>query len=216
MSDEPLLFNPQRREQIKPPDFIFTDGRRPRKRCFECGGVFDVEAGFARNRRGDMHITRATCIGCEQEQRDTAKQEDRWFQKARDTLRRHTRNFNRVRHTSLKPSDFSERFSWKIDRIAHAMSHAFENTCEYCWKPYEEMSNGYSNVTVDIYDRDDDPFWSNTRICCHTCNTEKGHMTPEQWARRLQYWREKYDHDRKFPRAKQAALPLIIIDEKPA
>ena len=222
MSDEPLLFNARRREQIKPPDFVFPDGRRPRKRCNECGGIFDVEAGFARaghakDSSGLLYIySRPVCIGCEQGQRDRAKAENRWRIKARDTLRRHSAKFNVTRNLSLSTDEFSDRFVWRIERIAHDMSHAFENTCNYCWKPYGEMPNGHWNVTVDIYDRGADPFYSNTRICCQTCNREKGQMTPEQWARRLQYWQEKRDHDQKFPRMRQPGLPLFIIDERPA
>ena len=159
--------------------FCFPDGRRPRKRCNECGGIFDVEAGFARaghakDSSGLLYIySRPVCIGCEQGQRDRAKAENRWRIKARDTLRRHSAKFNVTRNLSLSTDEFSDRFVWRIERIAHDMSHAFENTCNYCWKPYGEMFNGHWNVTVDIYDRGADPFYSNTRICCRTFQPRK-------------------------------------------
>jgi hypothetical protein len=51
------------------------------------------------------------------------------------------------------------------------------------------MEHGLSDITVDIWDPRLPPDIENTRIMCRTCNTEKGAMTPEEWAERKRCWR---------------------------
>lgn len=180
-------------------------GQRPRAVCAECSGCFDAESGFAANfgytritKSSRVQYRRRKCIRCEQNARDAAKQANRWLIKARDTLGRHTRRYNETHNTSLTPTQFSHKFFWVPARIAHDMRHAYDNTCMYCWYPYAKMPSGIASVTIDIRDRDDDPAYHiNVCVCCNTCNTEKGRMTPEQWQRRLQYWKEVREHDAK-------------------
>jgi hypothetical protein len=196
-------------------------GQRPRAICRgECGGCFDAEYGFAKN----LSYTRITngsrvqyrhraCIRCEQNRRDATKKANRWLIKARDTLARHTRRYNEKHDTRLTAAQFSKRFFWVPARIAHDMKHAHENTCMYCWQPYEEMPSGLAAVTVDIRDRSGDPFYhTNVGICCNTCNTEKGRMTPEQWQGRLQYWKEVKEHDARVGGSRRVNLPLWTSD----
>lgn len=172
-------------------------GQRPRVTCIGCAGSFDAEYGFAIRGRDYTRIVRhRECVGCKQEKRDAVKQQNRWLIKARDTLARHTRRYNEAHDLNLTAKQFSQQFFWVTARIAHDMKHASENTCSYCWRPYAEMPAGLAAVTVDIRDRSVDPFYHrNVGICCNTCNTEKGQMTPEQWQGRLQYWKEKQEHD---------------------
>jgi hypothetical protein len=154
--------------------------------------------GYTRIAKTRVQYRHRACIRCEQDRRDAAKQQNRWLIKARDTLGRHTRRYNAVHGTNLTAAEFSHRFFWMPVRIAHDMKHAYDNTCMYCWQPYVEMPAGLAAVTVDIRDRTSDPFYqTNVGICCNTCNTEKGRMTPEQWQGRLQYWKEVRDHDAK-------------------
>lgn len=187
---------------------------RPRKQCRECLGWYDRQAGFALNSRsgGYTRITtiprqrRSRCIACEQNSRDEAKRRNRWTKKARDTLGRHARKYK------LSPAEFRARYSWSVERIAHDMEHAFDNTCSFCWKPYADMPGGYASVTIDIFDRDAEPFYqTNTRCCCPTCNTEKGKMTPEEWARRLQFYREHAENELKRKNNRLLGLPLFEI-----
>jgi hypothetical protein len=183
---------------------------RPRLQCLECKGWFDAESGFRLNPhakgRGHTRVPtrRARCIGCEQEARDARKQANRWVVKARDTIRRHARKYG------LSVSEFSNRYAWTAQRIAHDFQHAFDNTCPYCWRRYIDMPVGFANVTIDIRNREEEPFYHiNTERCCPTCNTEKRDMNPQQWARRLQYWREKKLHDKtRAPLPEQLALPI--------
>lgn len=181
---------------------------RPRKQCRQCLGVYDLEAGFGLRGPCDTRITRRPrCIVCEQEARDAVKERDRWKIKARDTLRRHARKYK------LSPAEFGTRYAWTVERIAHDLKHAFENTCCYCWKPYAEMPVGIANATIDIFDRGMEPFYSNTRCCCPTCNTEKGRMTPEQWARRLLVYREHAENKQRRANNRLYGLPLFKAAE---
>ena len=198
--------------RLSPPT---VPGQRPKATCIECGGCFDAEYGFATSLRytrmsngGTRLYRRRGCVGCQQEKRDAIKQANRWLIKARDTLDRHRRKYNAVHSVDLTAKQFSQKFFWIPARIAHDLKHAFENTCSYCWRLYSEMPAGLAAVTVDIRDRAEDPFYhTNVGICCNTCNTEKGRMTPEQWQGRLQYWKEKQEHDASTGR-RRINLPL--------
>lgn len=185
-------------------------GVRLRQTCIDCCGSFDLEYGFAVHRVYRTRIVRhLVCIGCQQEKRDAAKQDNRWLIKARDTLGRHARKYNAKHETKFTAKEFSRKFFWVPERIAHDLKHASENTCSYCWRPYTEMPAGIAAVTLDIRDRSAEPFYHiNVAVCCNTCNTEKGQMSPEQWQGRLQYWKEKQEYDAQTGR-RRIDLPIF-------
>ena len=76
--------------------------------------------------------------------------------------------------------------------MAHDLRHALDNTCAYCWFPYNEMGHGLDDVTVDIIDPKKDPYYhTNVQWCCRTCNSAKSTLPPELWARRLIEFRRR-------------------------
>jgi hypothetical protein len=156
--------------------------------CIRCGFWADPEH-FSKKGRGNVYIAherRAVCIGCEQEDRDEAKQGNPWFAKARSTLNHHAKRFK------LSATDFCQQYGWTVPRLAHMLEHAFDNTCPYCWMAYKEMRNQLADITIDIIDPAREP-WLRTNVqpCCRTCNTAKSNMAPERWERRLRFWRER-------------------------
>ena len=167
------------------------------KRCTRCGGTFDAEAFFRRNRTlvaNAYATTRPVCIGCEQTSRDDRKLEDRWRQKARDTLNRHADRFIERGLASSRP-DFAERFGWDIDRMAHEAEHAYGNGCTYCGHGYLSMGHGFADITLDIVDREAPPYYAtNTTWCCSTCNRDKGRTPIHLWGAKLVAWSKWRQH----------------------
>jgi hypothetical protein len=125
------------------------------------------------------------CIGCEQGQSDAEKNADPFVAKARSTTSLH------AKREGMDADTFRRAYGWDLARLAYKMRHDYDNTCDYCRKPYKGMGNGYADITVDIIDRGRPPYFdSNVKMCCRTCNTEKATMPPDDWAERLIYWRE--------------------------
>jgi hypothetical protein len=160
---------------------VHCDG--PCKRLYppEVAAVFFRDYSRANNGRRRFY----TCVGCEITARTLRASEDRWLEKGKSTTYRHAENFG------LPTPEFRRRYQWDPPRIAHDLEHAYENTCPYCRLPYENMlvASGLSVITLDIVDPVAEPFYAvNVKVCCATCNTEKGKLTPEQWALKLRGW----------------------------
>jgi hypothetical protein len=173
--------------------------------CRKCRGWFDREVGFRKNPDRRTHISvrafKATCIGCEQTARDDRKRSDPFMVKASSTTRRHAARYK------LSVQDFIRRFGWDIPRVAHLLRHAFDNTCEYCRKPYSTMRNGEWDVTMDIVNPQAAPYLeTNTKVCCQTCNREKSATPPELWARKLRYYAAWERHQ-----ATRGAQPVQLL-----
>lgn len=174
-----------------------------KKRCRTCGGEFTLSFFRAYQRRRDMHITTAVapdCVKCEQTERDDQKRRDRLPAKARSTRARHARSLgctvDELRHAG-----------WEDGPMVEAMRRAFAHVCDYCGDAYANMGNGYADVTIDIVDRDKAPFWGvNTKICCASCNREKGTMGVDAWGRRLADIREWVRNRARFSPPEQGAL----------
>jgi hypothetical protein len=172
-----------------------------KRRCQNprCDGWFDEEIAFHHRqyRHGyNVYVVIDTiCIGCRQTDRDIKKAADPWIAKVRSSIAHHAKKFE------LSAVAFCRQFGWTIDRLAYVLSHAYDNTCEYCYRSYKEMRNGLADITLDIVDPKQPPFFpTNVKPCCRTCNTEKGSMSPERWARRLIYYREWAEQQGRVPR----------------
>jgi hypothetical protein len=163
-----------------------------KQQCRRCHGWFDREVGFRKNaggRKPDISSYHSSCRGCEQTERDRRKAVDPFVVKARSTIRHHAIKYD------FSAAEFIQRFGWDPPRVAHLFRHAFDNTCEYCRKPYSGMRNGVWDVTIDIVDPRAAPYLeTNTKVCCQTCNSEKATMTPELWARTLRYYADWERH----------------------
>jgi len=177
-----------------------------KQRCVKCGGTYDRDVAFRKNPHGPgaRARARATCIGCEQTDRDKRKAVDAFMAKARGTIQRHAHRYN------MTTPEFAKSYGWDVPRVAHILRHAFDNTCVYCRRPYSAMRNGPNDVTMDIVDPSREPFLeTNTQPCCGTCNTSKSDMSPDEWARKLRFWREWEDHQRHVEAKVQLELALV-------
>lgn len=143
--------------------------------CKRCGYT-DAEDFFPRYSRTNIRNRRPVCLMCVQEEKDTAKRPDRVAPKARSILFSHCEKYNRRNGTALKPTEFARKFGWDLKKMAHDIQHAFDNWCSYCESPYSAMSHGLADVTLDIINPKDPPYYTNVRFCCATCNRRKGEM----------------------------------------
>lgn len=143
--------------------------------CKRCG--YSDDEGFfgvfhARNTIHRSHI----CLICIQERKDKSKRANRAVPKARNILYSHCEKYNRRNGTALKPMEFARKFGWDLRRITHDIEHAFHNWCSYCESPYSSMEHGFADVTLDIINPADPPYYTNVHYCCGTCNKRKGQM----------------------------------------
>ena len=157
------------------------------RRCAKCKGEYDEEAFFRVNPdsrlRANASARRFVCIGCELTARTEEKEQNRWRVKARDSIRRHAAKYH------LDPAEFGQRYRWSLDQIEHDLKHAYENGCSYCKKPYKGMVHGLADITIDVVQPRELPFYDvNVKCCCQTCNREKSKMPSELWARKLIAW----------------------------
>jgi hypothetical protein len=160
----------------------------PFKQCSRCSGQYPQEF-FARNKWLDAsNHRRAICIGCEQTARDKTKQANRWLVKATSTIRRHAKKYI-AKGLATSVEDFSKKFNWFKEKIAHSMEHAYGNGCQECGRKFSTMGNGLSDITIDIIDREKRPYWHNTRFICGTCNREKGITAVEEYGAKQLGWR---------------------------
>ena len=111
---------------------------------------------------------------CMQEKKDQRKRQNRVITKARDMLYSHTTSYNSKNGSQLKPAQFAKKFGWSIRQTVHDIAHGFENWCSYCEDPYSGMGHGLADLTLDIINPKEPPYYStNTKYCCRTCNTIK-------------------------------------------
>jgi hypothetical protein len=168
-----------------------------RRNCAECGGCYDEEIGFQHWASNATVYSRIDpiCKGCRQTMRDDKKQINPWPAKVRSSIWHHAKKYG------FTAREFCQKYGWTISRLTYVLSHTYENTCEYCYRSYKEMRNGIADITLDIVDPDQPPFFpTNVKPCCRTCNTEKGSMPPERWARVLIYYREWAERQGRIPK----------------
>lgn len=163
------------------------------RRCARCGGEYDEAAGFRVNRsastceRNQRHYV---CIPCEQTARDEAKERRRALVKADRAIRSHCERFNKRHATTLTVPEFAERFDWDRKQLAHDIEHAFANGCHRCRRMFSDMPGGLANLTVDITDPRQLPYYrTNVHVgLCKTCNSAKRDLTLEEDGKRLEVW----------------------------
>lgn len=157
------------------------------KRCERCGGEYDVRF-FRRNHATYSYVasgSQSLCMGCEQLSRDGRKKptDGRWAAKIRDTIRRHAVRLN------LTVRQLQQEFGWTIDRMVHEAQHAYANGCQYCGERFADMGHGLHDLTLDIVNREDPPYYiTNTRWVCQTCNRQKSKTAAKDWSAKRAAW----------------------------
>jgi hypothetical protein len=161
-----------------------------RVRCVDC--MVDLEEWFFSRDSNANRSTRITarkrCKACEQERRDRKKKDNRFIYKATSVIYRHAKKYVK---SGLVASvkEFQSKYDWQSDRIAHDIEHAFANGCPYCSIPFSERQGGLAELTLDILDPGQQPYYrTNTKYCCATCNKEKQRTPPQLWAAHLVEW----------------------------
>jgi hypothetical protein len=178
------------------------------KRCMECGTVYfgdEVNAMFATVTVGlDRRVyPKTTCNPCRLTKRTQVKSQNRFVAKARDTIRRHT---VRLSQWVSSTGDLADRFGWEVKRVAHDMEHAWKNGCPDCGNLFSTMVHGLGDLSVDIIDPANPPFWGiNTRIMCITCNRKKARTPPRLWGANVSGW-ARWNRER----GKRDAQPRLV------
>lgn len=156
--------------------------------CRRCNGIYSDEFFISHSRSRAAARERykdKICIGCQQHERDTQKRASRPREKARRTIRTHAEKYI-LSGTVKTKEEFTNRFGWDVDQIAHDISHAFKNGCQYCHELFSSMGNGLSDVTLDIINPEGLPYYTtNTKWVCGTCNRAKQRKSPEEWGERM-------------------------------
>ena len=164
------------------------------KACRECGGEYDGDMFFAAR-----NLSRARgkiCHQCSLLRQERKKWENRFYDKARGAVRRHAKNLG------IAVKELIETYGWDPKKMAHDIQHTFDNWCPYCGYPFAEMAHGLWDLTLDIYDQNMPPLYTNTRWVCSTCNSIKQNMGPERWGRYTVYlakWRAQQERLKKNP-----------------
>ena len=155
--------------------------------CKRCGFPADEEWYFQYGPKGVYHGKhRSVCPGCMQEEKDRCKHLDRADAKARKVLYNHADKYE------IEPMEFARKFGWNIKQIAHDINYNFKNSCPYCNQPYEDMGHGLGDLTLDIINPTEPPYYAtNVKFCCSTCNSIKGQQGVEAFGRHLAQMAER-------------------------
>lgn len=130
---------------------------------------------------------RGICPMCLQEEKDGLKHQDRAIEKARKALYNHAKKYG------MKPAQFAKKFGWVITQMAHDINHNFENWCPYCSAPYQSMGHGLADLTLDIINPQEPPYYTNVRYCCSTCNSIKGERGATAFGLHMRMVRERQE-----------------------
>jgi hypothetical protein len=172
------------------------------RQCSRCGTLYPphlIEHAFRvdRVRRDASRRRKWICRPCEQTARDQRKIGNRWAVKARDVIRRHALRLE------VPKDDLITVYGWDPNRLAHDAEFQYGNGCNYCGHAYQDMGHGLSDITLDIMDRTQPPYYrTNTKWCCQTCNRKKGDKGPgwfeadRQVYERWRQWRKLPPQDR--------------------
>jgi hypothetical protein len=155
----------------------------------------EVEAMFTSRFDSRIHgyVSDSTCALCRQTARDEKKRANRWLPKCRKAINTHADKFV-ARGVASSRSEFVERFGWDLRAMAHEVEHAYTNGCPYCHQPFGKMGNGPRDITLDVIDPEQPPYYrTNCRWVCSTCNSAKARTPPRLFGARLaaaEKWRK--------------------------
>jgi hypothetical protein len=124
------------------------------------------------------------CRPCEQTARDQRKIRNRWRVKANDVIRRHALRLE------IPKDQLIRRYGWDPDRLAHDAEFQYGNGCNYCGERYQTMGHGLADITLDVQDKQQPYYRTNTKWCCQTCNRKKGTLNPEEFEADRQVYEE--------------------------
>ena len=110
---------------------------------------------------------------CLQTERDRRKITNRAITKARTALYRHAKKYE------MNPQGFSSTYGWEVTQMAKDINHAYSVPCPHCQTPYSEQGNGLRDLSLDIINPLELPYYTNVRYCCSTCNSVKGQRGAE-------------------------------------
>ena len=182
--------------------------------CRQCHGSYGED--FFQLHEGASILAprrKLRCIGCSLTRRTEEKNSgQRFIVKARNALMSHGHRLARKGFVT-GPEDLARRFGWDVARMAHDIEHAFENWCSYCSRPYSTMPNGLEDVTFDIVDPKQPPYYTtNCKICCQTCNRGKSKTSPGRWAKKLLWWQEWRRQQQRLKEDQSLISPLFACD----
>lgn len=156
--------------------------------CKRCHFRGDAEWFIRYGPKGVYYVKhRGICPMCLQEGKDRRKHQDRAIEKARRMLYSHAKKYG------IMPAQFARKFGWNITQMAHDINHNFENWCPYCAHPYKDMGHGLSDLTLDIINPNEPPYYTNVRFCCSTCNSIKGQRGATAFGLHMRMVRERQE-----------------------
>lgn len=163
----------------------------PTKLCRRCHKRLPATTDYFARHRIAHGVTQleATCRMCKA---DIRHRENPWRVKAWRTIELHTHAYmdEYTRTPQAFPSwdgsyaTFAKAYGWAPGLIAGEMQAAYEGPCRSCGGYFKEMGHGRGDLTVDIIDPSQEPFYQyNTRLVCRSCNGRKGARMPHKEAR---------------------------------
>lgn len=173
--------------------------------CLRCATVFPPElVAFAFKTR-----VQSVCVVCLQEADADRAVKRADYNKAISCQKNHA--LTMMRTGVLVAADVADareqlatRFGWSIERMQKDIADAFMSSCPYCTRSFASMPNGLGEVTLDIFDAAQPPYYGiNTRWVCQSCNRSKSRSTPGEWAAKVAVLRHRSEwvavHDRPGP-----------------
>lgn len=166
--------------------------------CKVCGATYygdEVDAMFLG--KFDKSTSRkyhgAVCNPCKLTARTQEKEVSRFLVKARNTIKGHAKKWSKADDPAQRwvssVAELIDRFLWNDVRIAHDMEHAWQNGCADCERKFQDMPGGIHDLTLDIIDRSQPPYYgTNTRFVCTTCNRKKSKTPAHLWGAMKAGW----------------------------
>jgi hypothetical protein len=162
----------------------------PQRTCKRCGTAYygdEVAAMFSQRTDRQKYINvNSACNPCLITARTQAKEVNRFIVKAKSTIKHHARKFSEERENRpawvSSQTELVDRFLWDVKRIAHDMEHAWQSSCNDCGYAFQSMPNGLHDLTLDIINPGEPPYYgTNTRFVCTTCNRKKSRTPSKLW-----------------------------------
>lgn len=195
------------------------------KICTRCGGEYPEHwfrisrshSDKSRERFYRRFATRApVCKGCERTAKDANKRKHRAAFKARTAINRHGKNLA-DKGIIGNPKELETLYGWDVRIMAHELEHTYSNGCPICHDSFASMVNGYRDLTLDIKDPKQKPWYgSNTQWICLSCNVSKSNRTMEEFGEDQHWWRAWEENQKRMSINPYCALPLFHNYDLPA